>query len=254
MNAADRLAGFVLVRLKPHAADWLRDRLAAVAANGAELGLAFAAAGRRAGRDPLLEPPLTRAVRLSGDDGPILNSWRLDEAARVLLLLAEAAREPAAAPARAVELYREGSGQERIAVVRALQVLPEALADLEVVRDALRANAADLFAAAICENLYTSTHLPDELFFQAVLKAVFVGLPLGRIERLEERATPELARMLFAYVTEREAAGRTVPADVWPLIALFPPPGVADRISARLEATNDIDRPLLDVALERARR
>src|SRR5438552_1262351 len=84
--------------------------------------------------------------------------------------------------------------------------LPEGDAALPAVRDALRANAADLFAAAICENGYTSRHLPDDLFNQAVLKCAFVGLRLGRIERVEERATPELARMLFAYVTEREHA------------------------------------------------
>jgi len=98
------------------------------------------------------------------------------------------------------------------------------------VRDALRASAADLFAAAICENGYTSRHLPDDLFNQAVLKCAFVGLRLGRIERVEDRVTPELARMLFAYVTEREHAGRSVGADLWPLIAVHPPPGALERL------------------------
>src|SRR5438552_4103920 len=66
---------------------------------------------------------------------------------------------------------------------------------------------------------------------------------------------PELARMLFAYVTEREHAGRSVGADLWPLIALHPPPGAVERIRSRLAAGADPDaRRLLEVALARAER
>src|SRR5439155_852801 len=121
-------------------------------------------------------------------------------------------------------------------------------AALPAVRDALRANAADLFAAAICENGYTSRHLSDDLFNQAVLKCAFVGLRLERIERVEERGTPELARMLFAYVTEREHAGRSVGADLWPVIALHPLPGAVERIRNRLgSAADPYERRMLEV-------
>src|SRR5207245_10243085 len=107
----------------------------------------------------------------------------------------------------------------------------------------------------IVESGYTSRHLPDDLFNQAFRKCAFVGLRLGRIERVEERATPELTRMLFAYVTEREHAGRSVGADLWPLIALHPPPGSVERIRNRLAAGADPDaRRLLEVALARAER
>ena len=202
----------------------------------------------------LLEPPSPEVVR-PFPGGPVLNPWRVDEAARVLLLLEDARRETTDALARANDLYFVSDGRERIAVLRGLALLPESDAALPAVRDALRANAADLFAAAICENGYTSRHLPDDLFNQAVLKCAFVGLRLGRIERVEERATPELARMLLAYVTEREHAGRSVGADLWPLIALHPPPGTVERIRSRLAAAADpSERHVLAVALARAER
>lgn len=188
----------------------------------------FPGVGRRVGHGPLLEPLAARAVRLLGEEGPILNVWRLDEAARVLLLLEDARRE-AGGLRRASELYFRGDGRERIAVLRSLELIPGGDEALPAVRDALRQNAVDLFAAAICENDYASRYLPDELFCQAVLKCVFVGLHPARILRVEERATPELSRMLFAYVTEREHAGRSVPPEVWPLIALHPPPQAAGR-------------------------
>ena len=120
----------------------------------------------------LLEPPSAEIVRLFSG-GPVLNPWRVDEAARVLLLLEDARRESAGAPARANDLYFVSDGRERIALLRGLALLPESDAALPAVKDALRANAADLFAAAICENGYSSRHLPDELFNQAVLKCAF---------------------------------------------------------------------------------
>jgi len=101
----------------------------------------------------------------------------------------------------------------------------------------------------------SSRHLPDDLFNQAVLKCAFVGLRLGRIERVEERVTPELARMLFAYVTEREHAGRSVGADLWPLIAVHPPPGALERLRDRLAtAAAPDERRVSEVALPRAER
>jgi hypothetical protein len=47
-----------------------------------------------------------------------------------------------------------------------------------------------------------------------VLKAVFVGVAVDRIEGLDRRVTPALKRMAEDYAAERRAAGRPVPADV----------------------------------------
>ena len=47
-----------------------------------------------------------------------------------------------------------------------------------------------------------------------VLKAIFIEIPVARIEGLADRLTPELAQMASAYGRERRAAGRPVPSDV----------------------------------------
>jgi hypothetical protein len=249
----DALEARLVPRLSEAARTWLAAARAETGRDGSALGRHFPTAARKVGHALLLASS-PEGVRLASG-GPVLDPWRVDEAARVLLLLEDARRETAGALVRANDLYFVSDGRERIALLRGLALLPEGDAALPAVRDALRANAADLFAAAICENGYTSRHLPDDLFDQAVLKCAFVGLRLGRIERVEERATPELARMLFAYVTEREHAGRSVGADLWPLIALHPPPGTVERIRSRLAAGADPDaRRLLEVALARAER
>ena len=222
----ERLEG----RLRAGGREWLAEALRRVAADAGALAPAFAAAGRKAGRALLFAAPAPEPRRLR-PGGPVLDPWSVDDAARVALLLEDAIRDLPGAGARGADLYGHGELRERVAVVRGLQLVPAGEAGVAIVRDALRSNARDLFAAAVCENTFTSDALADDLLFQAVLKCAFVELPLGRVERLAERATPELARMLYAYVTERDAAGRPVPGDLWPVIALFPPAGSEARLA-----------------------
>lgn len=250
-RARDRLRSRLAARLDAAANQWLDAAASDIARDPDSLFRFFPAAGRKVGRGPLRE---SAERRLFGETGPIMDPWQVEEAARVLLLLESARRGPGAVLGRARELYDHGSGGERIAVLRGLQFFLDRDAGLACVRDALRANAGDLFAAAICENLYASRHLPDATFFQAVLKCVFVGLRVDRVERIEERCAPELSRMLFAYASEREQAGRTIAAEIWPLVALHPPAGARERIAARLAAASGDERLLLEVALARAER
>jgi len=223
-RALEALSATLAPRLSEAAGEWLAAARTEVHGEAASLFRLFPPAGRRMGRGRLVDSGTDRALRLFGTTGPILDPWQIADAARGVLLLEAALAEPGPALDRGRELYEHGSGGERIAVLRSLQFFLDESEGLFCVHDALRANAVDLFAAAICENLYTSQHLPDALFFQAVLKCAFVGLRVDRIERVAERTTPELARMLYAYVTEREEAGRAVATELWPLIALHAPP------------------------------
>ncbi len=130
------------------------------------------------------------------------------DAARVLLL--HAARPDADALAR---LYHQGDAAERRAVLLALPHLPYLDdAALPLIEDALRANDARLVAAAV--GPYAARHLDQHLWRHAVLKCVFVGVPVSAVASLDDRADPELTRMLADYAAERTAAGRRVPDDV----------------------------------------
>ncbi|MGH9003404.1 MAG: EboA domain-containing protein, partial [Acidimicrobiia bacterium] len=182
----------------------------------AALGGCFPAAGRRVGRDPLgghwgagewepAHPP---------PGGPLF-AWTVDDGARVLLL--DAAGERAGGEVEA--LYRYGDSAERRAVLRWIgrrgDRRPPAAA-LEIVEDALRTNDPHLVAAAL--GPWAVRHLDAHAFRHAVLKCVFMGVPLAGLDGLAGRADAELARMLAGYVDERRAAGRPVPDDVWPII------------------------------------
>ncbi|HEY8986802.1 MAG TPA: EboA domain-containing protein [Streptomyces sp.] len=87
---------------------------------------------------------------------------------------------------------------------------------LSLVREALRGNDNSVIEAAL--GAYAAARMPDAEYRQAVLKYAFSDNPLDRLYGRDARADRELARMLADFAHERIAAGRTVPADVWPLV------------------------------------
>ncbi|MEU3168677.1 EboA domain-containing protein [Streptosporangium sp. NPDC006930] len=185
--------------------EWLADARATVAAKPGSVTRHFAAAGRRAGRAPLPDAP----------------GWSADEAARAVLL---AALPPEEAAGQAADLYRYGDADEKRAVLKALPMLPVGAEAVPLLLDAIRTNDTRLVAAALGPY---ARHLDQTMWRQAVLKCVFMGVPLAAVDRLEERADAELAGMLAAFAEERTAAGRDIPEDATALL---------DRLTSEKEA------------------
>ncbi|MEU5361922.1 EboA domain-containing protein [Streptomyces sp. NPDC005925] len=149
------------------------------------------------------------------------------DAARVLILVA--ARAGLEALSR---VYAQGTADERRAVLHALPHLVPGPDALPLVEDALRTNDTRLLAAAV--GPYAARHLDAHQWRHAVLKCLFTGVPVAVVADLPRRAhqDAELARMLGDYAAEREAADRTVPDDLYRVLALTgsaaPPPHRAD--------------------------
>ncbi|MEU9671388.1 EboA domain-containing protein [Streptomyces bobili] len=133
--------------------------------------------------------------------------------ARLLQALPGSAQERGAALER---LYRQGDTTERLAVLRALPLLEQdgALgpAALPLIADALRTNDVRLVTAAV--GPYAARYLDQPAWRQAVLKCVFMHIPLAAVAGLARRADIELTRMFTAFAIERTAAGRPVPDDL----------------------------------------
>jgi hypothetical protein len=189
---------------------WLVEQLAA-AGEPARFAAAFAGAGRRLGRAPIREAAAA-AITASGLRWPVTGA---DECGRAALVLAAVAAMPDDRHASFVrDLVRRGEVRERQAVLRVLAALPEPAQFVEIAIDACRTNVETVFSAIACDNDFPARHFPAPAFHQMVLKALFIGAPLARIAALPERTSDELVRMVDAYVSERAAAGRAIPADV----------------------------------------
>ena len=171
------------------------------------LDVRFPAAGRNYGRGPL-----------SG-----WADWAVEDAARAVLLQQLTAREGGLA-AEVISRYWGGDAAERRGVLFALSFLPLGPGALALTDDALRTNDNRLIAAAL--GPYARVHLDQYRWRQAVLKCLFTGIPLHRVSGLDERKDAELARMAGDFATERRAAGRAVPPDLWLVATEGVPPKV----------------------------
>jgi len=196
----------VVARLAPpEGVEWLTAQLVFDRAGFAP---AFAAAGRRLGRAPITEADATR-LRI-----PWSSSSGVDECARAALVLAAiGSLDPEEHVVFVRDLIRRGEIREQQAVLRVLAALPEPERFVDLAIDACRTNVQSVFEAIACDNAYPARHFPDAAFNQLVLKALFIGAPVGRIALLGSRTTDELVRMVEAYASERRAAGRPIPDD-----------------------------------------
>jgi hypothetical protein len=178
----------------------------------------FVGASRRFGRTPLhiSDDNLSELTRLGV-------TWTLtaarDEFGRIAMLVA-AASEARRTLFQSVlqRCYDEGDTRERRSILRALPLLPGAECFVALALEACRSHLQPLFEAMACDNPYPSRYFSDSPMNHMVLKALSLGIALDRIIGLEQRMTPELRRMAADYVGERQAAGRSIPADVWLLL------------------------------------
>jgi putative methionine-R-sulfoxide reductase with GAF domain len=214
-------------KLEPPAKDALRARLAKKVSlewldAQTNLAEAFPAVSRKLGREPL--GATDAVVSADGDEVP-LRAWRADDAGRALLIMNQPDPEKAAR-----EMYFQGDLREKAGALRALAIVGRG--DASVLLDAMRLAADELVEAALADNPQVK-HLPEHEFRRAVLKCAFIGVSIERVQPM--RADAELTRMLLGLASEREAAGRPVPADLWPVAAMAPVPGLVAKLIGLLE-------------------
>jgi hypothetical protein len=203
-------ARLIEAMLRATTAAALLERVPAVAGDPASIGFRslFASVSRRVGAASSFEPPAGLAALARAH-------WTLTDWTRLYLVLAAVAATPAAMqPATVLRIYEAGEIGEQESVLRTLALLPDPARFVETGVAGCRTNAKRVFEAIACDNPFPAAHFPELNFNQLVMKAVFIEAPVGRIEGLAARRTPELVRMAEDYASERRAAGRPVPADV----------------------------------------
>jgi hypothetical protein len=141
--------------------------------------------------------------------------WSLADLARAALLQRACKQLPDAEHVGLLhEAYRKGDNGERIAVLRALVLMPQPERFVEIANESCRTHVLDVFAAIACENAYPERYFDELHWNQLVMKAVFLDLRLARIVGLQARNNAPLARMASDFAAERRAAGRVVPEDL----------------------------------------
>jgi hypothetical protein len=148
----------------------------------------------------------------------------------MLLLYSLAQASPEQLPAAVQAAYEEGDSQEKLAVMRALPLLPEGERFIEIALDVGRCNELDLFCALATHNPYPSRYYNELAWNKLYMKAVFLDVPLMHMIGVEQRNNAELSRMALEYVEQQESAGRRFPNEIWTVIAAQPPAGAIGKL------------------------
>lgn len=221
-TVADLLRGWLVSRLDASAKDWLDDRVNAVAGGDKKaLFLAFGLVPRKTGKRDLqlTADELAAVAQARPQWNPA--SWTVDQAARTLLLLRFPAPEASAYVHVLDQLFAAAEVHELVALYQSLPLYPHQPAFRLRCAEGLRTSMQAVFLAIVHNNPYPAEQLDEPAWNQLVLKTFFLGHAAEPVIGLTERANPGLAQMLIELAQERWAAGRKVPAQIWPLVARF---------------------------------
>ena len=178
-----------------------------------DLHIVLGLAPRKLGKADLALGPDDLAAADAAYSGWDPTGWSIDGAARVAALLTFHCQRPFADVFK--DLRRTSDAAEMIALYRGLPLYPEPDRLHFECGEGLRSNLKPVFEAIAHNNPFARDHFDQHRWNHMILKALFVGSELGPITGLDERANPELARILIDYANERWAAGRTVTVELW---------------------------------------
>jgi hypothetical protein len=212
----DLLIAWLKRQLDGPARAWLEGELARLGPGSPEkdLYIALGMAPRRLGRADLALETADLEQAEAARPGWDPRGLSVDQAARILILLLAGGSGEAFA-ARFRQLCRTADVAESIAFYRGLPLYPDPELLEAQAAEGTRTNMRAIFEAVAHRNPYPREQFAHNRWNHMVLKALFVGSPLHPIQGLDERANPELARMLSDYAHERWAAGRPVSPELW---------------------------------------
>ncbi len=216
MTPAQVLEQWLVTRLPGEAAEWLKSSAQQLRGGGSDkdLYMLVSLVQRKIGKADLALSATEFGQATVARPGWDPREWSLDQAARVLLLLA-APSDGATFSRRLDQLCATADVGELVAFYRGLPLYPDQPRHVLRAAEGVRTNMKAVFQAVAHRNPYPSEQLAEPAWNQMVLKALFIGIILDPIIGLDRRANPELARMLCDYAHERWAAGRPISPELW---------------------------------------
>jgi len=249
-TARKLLRDWLLRQLDPERGAWLDAQVAALAkdSSDAALEIALGMVPRKLGKAELALNATDLAAADKAIPGWDPRGWSATDAARILLLSGlPSGGKPFAERFRA--LCRTADVAELATLYRGLPLYPDPAALEEQVGEGLRSNMRGVFEAIAHRNPYPKAYFDQHRWNHMVLKALFIGSPLAPIQGLDERANPELARIMCDFAHERWAAGRPVPFEIWRCVGPFAEGGAIDDLARALSSAEAVERRAAALAL-----
>ena len=230
------LRGWLATRLQPAQLAWLDDQIGRIASAtaGPALALAVGLAPRKLGKADLAldEAEIAAGSKLRPGLDP--SGWSIDQAARILFVLASFDGDEARFAERLDTLFVSGEIGEHMALFRGLPLYPAPERLVARAAEGIRSAVQPVFEAVAHANPYPYERFSETQWNHMVLKALFIGSTLDPIQGLDQRRNADLAKMLIDYAHERWAAGRPVSPELWRGVGPFADEGRRRRSCPRV--------------------
>jgi hypothetical protein len=238
ISATDLLYSWLKQRIAEQSLTWLDDKRQQIGSGDRKrvFFTAFSAVPRLTGKSDLNLLPEDIATASEVRTGWFPSYWSVDQAARTLLVLSLPQNNAEKYVETLEQVFTTADVGELVALYQALPLLPYPERFRARASEGIRSNMTTVFNAVALRNPYPAEYLDDLAWNQLVLKALFVGSPLYLIQGLDQRANPELAKMLIDYARERWAANRSVSPELWRLVGRF----------ANISMIEDLERAIQD--------
>lgn len=229
---------------------WLDEKRGQVAEGDTRaLFLAFGMAPRKFGKDLLEISDRDQEHATDAREGWVPRGWSIDQAARTLLLASLPVQDVSEYIATLDTLFQTGEVRELVALYQALALLPHNDLMADRLAEGIRTNMKTVFCAVAHHNPLPREILDEGPWNQMILKALFIGATLERIQGVDQRANPNLSRMLIDYAHERRAASRPIPVELWRMVAPFPDEIALGDMAALYAQGSPLERRAIGLAL-----
>lgn len=217
------MADWLSHRLAAVAGDWLMQQATNVANQGSdrEFYTAFSLIPKKLGKNDLNLTAAERDAAAAICHGWQPEYWRIDQAARALLLLSLPQDDETQVKQRIEQLYTTAELAELIAILQTLPLMPHPDRYRYWADEGVRSHITGVFEAIALRNPYPAKYFEEAAWNQLILKTIFIESPLYPIVSLRHRRNRPLARMLRDYIHERWAAKRRVTPELWQLLSPF---------------------------------
>jgi len=248
--ARNLLHAWLVRQLDAKQAAWLDEQIAALRQDPAHavLEIALGMIPRRLGKAELALAEADLAAAAFALPGWDPRGWSVADGARILVLSSlPAAGKPFAEHFRL--LCSTADVAELVTLYRGLPLYPDPAALEAQVGEGLRSNMRVVFEAIAHRSPYPKAHFDDHRWNHMVLKALFIGSPLAPIQGLDERANPQLARIMLDFAHERWAAHRPVPFEIWRCVGPFAEGQALEDLARVLSSGEALERRAAALAL-----
>ncbi|MEE8468954.1 MAG: EboA domain-containing protein [Planctomycetota bacterium] len=254
LRAETYLTAILSARLDERAGEWLREHCAEIAAgvDGARFASLLSLASRFTPRAPLAPDRDELERARESLDGWNPERWTLLEAVRARLVLARGDLPGKVFADHLEQAFRYADQGELCALYKTLCLLPGPERFTWRAAEGCRTNIVPVFEAIACDNPYPAAHFDDLAWNQMVIKAIFIGAPLWRVQGLDGRLSADLARMALDLADERRSAGRPVQPELWLCLGSHSGERGLASLERELEGSDTLGRRAAALGLARA--